>query len=231
MACLRRTILASAFLLLSCLSATAQTQEFVAIYELNFSEPDPGAVNYSYYTGGFLIVPGNNGTASFVLTLEEDGEKVYAIAQDSAEVFFVSDGDNTAAVARARSDRDTAQSSLLLTGKPDRDLYRPKSNLRVASKLKGKFLASDSESGEAFDPDEGIGFVGISDVQLRFSSSRSDLANYTSKTVAESIESLERELTFRGFQNEVIEEEVTTEDTTTTTVDNGTATTLTDSSL
>jgi len=183
------------------LAASAQ----VAIYEVDFDDPDKGAVNYSFYDSGFMIVPGNRGSATFVFTLEQDGEKVYAVTEDAAEVFFVSDGERSTHVARANNDaaEGGAKSSLLAIGKPDTDLFASESNLRIAKTLKGYFLASDPESGEFFDPTEGVGFVGTVPVTLRFSKSRSDITNFTNKTLDEAVDAVTRELRFRGFNPDV----------------------------
>ncbi len=133
------------------------------VYELRFT-PEADSVNFSFYTGGYVVVPAEGGAATIVLTTEEDG-RFYAVAESSGKYFVAANARTRKAVVTAVAFTGTSQAFYTAAGPMNRSLLlsgggaAPRS-WRVAETLTGRLMAADDESATGPAPDGSFGMVG-----------------------------------------------------------------------
>lgn len=169
-------LLSAAWLWLAAL--TGASAEWL-VYELRFT-PEAGSVNFSFYSGAYVIAPVQGGPASIVLTTEEGG-RFYAVAESSGKFFVAANAETRKAVFSAAALSRTSQAFYSAAGPLNRSLLLHGSSgarsWRVAETLSGRLLAADDESERGPSPDGSFGVVG--EAQIR-GSLREDLSLNTS---------------------------------------------------
>lgn len=141
-------------LLISVAGASAQW----LIYELRFT-PEEDSVNFSFYTGAYVIAPTNGGPATIVLTTEEGG-RFYAVAESSGKYFVAANASVRKAVVSALALTGSSQAFYTASGTMNRSLLLNGQTCRVAENLTGRLMASDDESATGPAPDGSLGVVG-----------------------------------------------------------------------
>lgn len=163
------------------LAATVGASAQWLVYELRFT-PEEESVNFSFYTGGYVIVPAQGGPASIVLTTEEDG-RFYAVAESSGKYFVAANANVKKAVFAAAALTGSGQAFYTASGHMNRSLFLSGSggsrSWRVAEVLTGRLLAADDESATGPAPDGSFGVVGSA---LISGTLREDLTANTSAT-------------------------------------------------
>lgn len=150
---------ALALVLLGTAAAPAQW----LVYELRFT-PEPDSVNFSFYSGGYVVVPAEGGAGSIVLTTEEGG-RFYAVAESSGKFFVAANTQVRKAVFAANATSGTSQAFYTASGDLNRSLLlngggQPPRSWRVAEVLEGRLMAADDESMTGPAPDGSLGVVG-----------------------------------------------------------------------
>ena len=132
------------------------------VYELRFT-PEEDSVNFSFYTGGYVVVPAGGGAASIVLTTEEGG-RYYAVAESSGKYFVAANANVRKAVFAAASLTSSSQAFYTASGLMNRSLLLGGSegprSWRVAENLSGRLMAADDESSSGPAPDGSLGVIG-----------------------------------------------------------------------
>ncbi|SKA86457.1 hypothetical protein SAMN02745166_01300 [Prosthecobacter debontii] len=132
------------------------------VYELRFT-PEEDSVNFSFYTGGYVVVPAQGGPASIVLTTEEGG-RFYAVAESSGKYFVAANANVKKAVFAAAALTGSGQAFYTASGHMNRSLLLSgqdgSRSWRVAEILSGRLLAADDESATGPAPDGSLGVVG-----------------------------------------------------------------------
>lgn len=145
------------------LACTGMASAHWLVYELRFT-PGEGSMNFSFYTGAYVIVPASGGLSSIVLTTEEGGAH-YAVSENGARFFVAASGTDTKAVISAVASNGSAQAFYLADGFLNHTLSMAglsgdMRSWRVAADLEGSLLASDDEAGLGPAPDGSLGMVG-----------------------------------------------------------------------
>jgi len=138
------------------------------VYELKFKPLEDVSLNYSFYTGAYIVTPLAGGPASIILTTEQDG-RFYAVSQESARFFTAANPAARKAVLSALAINGSAQAFYTASGPINQTLSLPGPkglrSYRVAAKLKGLLVASDDDSEAAALPTDGsVGMVGSSEI-------------------------------------------------------------------
>jgi len=128
------------------------------VYELRFT-PEEDSVNFSFYTGGYVVVPAEGGAATIILTTEEGG-RYYAVAESSGKYFVAANAGVRKAVFAAAALTSTAQAFYTASGHMNRSLLLNTRSWRVAETLTGRLMAADDESATGPAPDGSFGVVG-----------------------------------------------------------------------
>lgn len=132
------------------------------VYELRFTSEED-SVNFSFYTGGYVVVPAGGGAASIVLTTEEGG-RYYAVAESSGKYFVAANANVRKAVFAAASLTGSSQAFYTASGLMNRSLLLGGSesshSWRVAENLSGRLMAADDESSTGPAPDGSLGVIG-----------------------------------------------------------------------
>ncbi|MES2505462.1 MAG: hypothetical protein V4599_02090 [Verrucomicrobiota bacterium] len=132
------------------------------VYELRFT-PEEESVNFSFYTGGYVVVPAGGGEATIVLTTEEGG-RFYAVAESSGKYFVAANASVRKAVFAAAAFTGTSQAFYTASGPMNRSLLLNGStgsqSWRVAESLTGRLMAADDESVTGPAADGSFGVVG-----------------------------------------------------------------------
>ncbi len=134
-------------------------------------------MNFSFYTGAYVIAPASGGLSSIVLTTEEGGAN-YAVSENGARFFVAASGTETKAVISAVASNGSAQAFYLADGFLNHNLSMAgvsgsMRSWRVAAALEGSLLASDDEAGLGPAPDGSLGMVGRASISGRI---REDLS-------------------------------------------------------
>lgn len=171
-------------LLAVCLAVAPAVQGQWLVYELRFQEQE-GSVNFSFYTGAYVVAPINGGMASIVFTTENGGN-LYAVSENSARYFIAANSAGRKAVISAAAINGTAQAFYSASGYLNSSVgYTAEGVNRsasVATEITGTLLASDDE-GEAATPaaDGSLGMIGSASIQ---GSLRHDLTQITNNETA-----------------------------------------------
>lgn len=133
------------------------------VYELRFSPVAEESVNFSFYTGGYIIIPAEGGNASIVLTTEEEG-RFYAVAESSGKYFVAANASVRKAVFAASAATATSQSFYTAAGPMNRSLLLKGAagarSWRVAETLTGRLMTADDESNSSPALDGSLGVIG-----------------------------------------------------------------------
>lgn len=136
------------------------------VYELQFKPSEDDSLNFSFYSGAYVVVPIAGGPASILLTTEQDG-RFYAVSQESARFYTAANRTSRKAVLSAFAINGSAQAYYAVSGLVDQTVSVPSPkglrSFRVAGSLKGVLVASDDDSEAAALPSDGsVGMIGSS---------------------------------------------------------------------
>ena len=205
------TLLASAALaVVAWAAAPTSADAQVLVYDVEFEEFDR-SINFAFFERGFFVVEALGGNGSFVFTFEEEGRDFYLTAADAGELFFAVKPGMERAVMRASAVTDSAQTQYLIIGKLDStvsfNLRGQRVSARVATRMTGNVLASDSEPDVEFTPDAEIGFAGFAEMSAELNDKRTLEAKRTDQTVAGAVQGIIDELTELGFEDDAQRED------------------------
>jgi hypothetical protein len=205
------TLLASAALaIVSWAFAPTSADAQVLVYDVEFEEFD-SSINFTFFERGFFVVEALGGNGSFIFTFEDDGKDFYLTAADAGELFFAVKPGMERAVMRASAVTDSAQTQYLIIGKLDStvsfNLRGQRVSARVATRMTGNVLASDSEPDVEFTPDAEIGFAGFAQMSADLNEKRTLQAKRTDQTVAGAVQGIIDELTELGFEDDAQRED------------------------
>jgi hypothetical protein len=145
------------------LGAAAVASAEWLVYELKFA-PSDESVNFSFYSGAYLVAPLNGGPASIVLTTEEGG-RFYARAEGGGKFFVAANDRVRKAVFSALAVQGSSQAFYTASGRLNRSLLLTNADGRVrtwhvAETLDGRLLSADDESATGPAADGSLGVVG-----------------------------------------------------------------------
>jgi hypothetical protein len=187
-------ICAALLCLFGAVSASAQW----LVYEVKFT-PEDDNVNFSFYTGAYLVAPAQGGPASIILTTEEGG-RYYAVSEGAGKFFVAANQRKRKAVFSSAAMRGSALAFYTASGHLNRSLLLDSPSgtrsWRVAEFLSGRLMAADDEAGMGPAPDGSFGMVGgaLIEAALREDLTANATLAYTTLTGATTylIELLER---------------------------------------
>lgn len=152
------------------------------IYELKFSPEEAQSVNFSFYSGGYMLVPAQGGPASIVLTTEDEG-RFYAVAESSGKYFVAANANVKKAVFAASAQTGSSQAFYTASGQMNRSLLLNVAGVprswRVAEILNGRLMTADDESTSGPAADGSFGVIGSA---LITATLREDLTTNASAT-------------------------------------------------
>lgn len=133
------------------------------VYELKFA-PEPGSVNFSFYSSAYVVAPLNGGPVSIVLATEEGGN-FYAVAESSGKFFVAANAEVRKAVFSALALKGSSQAFYTASGPLNRSLLLKNSAgqtraWHVAEFLTGRLMSADDESETGPSADGSYGVVG-----------------------------------------------------------------------
>lgn len=133
------------------------------VYELKFA-PSPESVNFSFYSGAYLVAPLSGGPASILLTTEEGG-RFYARAEGGGKFFVAANDQVRKAVFSALAVQGTSQAFYTASGRLNRSLLLTNANglartWHVAETLEGRLMSADDESSTGPAADGSLGVLG-----------------------------------------------------------------------
>lgn len=177
-------------LVVACLAVCSAAQAQWLVYELRFQEQE-GSVNFSFYTGAYVIAPIDGGAASVVFTTENGGA-VYAVSENSVRYFIAASGGARKAVLSAVAINGTAQAfysaSGSLNGTVDYLAEGVNRAASVATELDGTLLASDDESEASAPAEDGsLGMIGRATIQGTLRQDLTQIANSESATMSDAV--------------------------------------------
>lgn len=182
----------------------------VAVYDLSFQRAEDRSINFSFFDGGYLAMDLVTGTGTFLLTFRDLSQGAqqpcFIEATEAAEAFTAVQESLSKTVVRATSQTGTALAHYLATGDIDLqipiEIERKPVTVRVASRLSGQVLASDTENDVQFDAGHPvIAFAGMASFQLTLNPDFTSEANRRSESLAECVQTLTHQLTTLGFRN------------------------------
>ena len=182
---LHALLIAAGLWLLGVSGASAQ----FLVYELRFT-PDEESINFSFYTGAYMIAPVQGGAATIILTTEEGGQRVYAVSESGGKFFVAANQRTKKAAFSAIAQRGTAQAFYSASGYLNRSLLLDSPSgarsWRVAEEINGRFMAADDESSVGPADDGSFGMTGSARIkgQLREDLTLNTTQNYTTLTDA-----------------------------------------------
>ena len=194
-------------LVFSTLSLVSNIAAQVAIYRVDFKEA-PDSSNTEFYQEGYLILPATGGAATIVLTMNRNGEKLYASVPDGGR-YFVTQGPGGAddmAAFSSMVNNEGAEAYYLMSGKIDFQIKgtvnRLTFSIPVADSMKGHALAADDEEGLLPAADGSLGFVGMATMEAFLLKERTSAANRRGLTVAEAFAELVALLESNGYEED-----------------------------
>jgi hypothetical protein len=143
-------------------AAAAASAEWL-VYELKFA-PVEESVNFSHYSGAYLVAPLKGGPASIILTTEEGG-RFYAHAEGGGKFFTAVNAQVRKAVFSALALQGSSQAFYTASGKLNRSLLLTNASglvrtWHVAETLQGRLMSADDESATGPAPDGSLGVIG-----------------------------------------------------------------------
>ena len=174
---LRPVALAMLFLTVS---SVAKAQWLV--YELRFKE-EVGSVNFSFYTGAYVVAPIKGGAASIVFTTEDSGN-YYTVSENSLRYYIAANQGEKQAVISAFTINGTAQAYYSASGSFNSSISYTEEGLSrtssVAGEISGMLLASDDESFQTPASDGSLGMIGRATIT---GTPRNDLTQIVNKSI------------------------------------------------
>jgi hypothetical protein len=188
-------------LLASALPASAQW----LVYELRFT-PDDESVNFSFYSGGYLIAPVEGGASSIVFTTEEGGNH-YAVSENTVRYFSTVNRTGVKAAVSATAINGTAQAFYNATGYLNTTLAYTVDgvirNARVATELKGRLLAADDETLLPPAQDGSHGMIGSATITGALRQDLSAILNSEHSTMGAAVSGVTTLLERYGYSPDV----------------------------
>jgi hypothetical protein len=145
------------------LGAAAVASAEWLVYELKFT-PSEESVNFSFYSGAYLVAPLNGGPASILLTTEEGG-RYYARAEGGGKFFVAANAQVRKAVFSALALQGSSQAFYTASGRLNRSLLLTNADgqvrtWHVAETLAGRLMSADDESATGPAADGSLGVLG-----------------------------------------------------------------------
>lgn len=193
----------SLILLFLAISSVAQAQWLV--YELRFKE-EAGSVNFSFYTGAYVVAPLKGGAASIVFTTETGGS-YYAVSENSLRYYIAANQGVKQAVLSAFTINGTAQAFYSASGYFDSTIdYTEEGVARsgsVATSLAGMLLASDDESIKGPATDGSLGMIGRATMTATLRQDLTQITNGSAITMSDAVKSVVGLLEKYGYHPDV----------------------------
>lgn len=197
---LRPPALVMLFFAISCV---AQAQWLV--YELRFKE-EAGSVNFSFYTGAYVVAPVNGGAASIVFTTE-DGGSFYAASENSLRYYIAANRGERQAVLSAFTINGTAQAFYSASGGLNSTVSYTEDGAgrtsSVAATLSGMLLASDDESFHTPSSNGSLGMVGRASISATLRDDLTQIVNTSTITMSDAVGSITALLEKYGYKPDV----------------------------
>lgn len=185
------------------LPIAAQAQWLV--YELTFTE-QPGSVNFSFYTGAYVIAPVNGGAATVVFTTEVGGN-FYATSENGMRYFIAANQGIRQGALSAFTINGTASAFYTASGELNTAVnYLEQGvsrSIRAPGELSGTLLAADDESFQEPTSDGSLGMVGRASIAGILRPDLTDIVNGSSITMTDAMGSIVGLLEKYGYQPDV----------------------------
>ncbi len=170
-------------------SASVARAQFV-VYELRFKEL-PGSVNFSFYTGAYVIAPVTGGAASIVFTTENGGN-FYAASSNSVTYHVATNGGVRKAAISALAINGTARAFYSISGFLNSTMgYTAEGknlSTEVATDIKGMLQASDEASiAQDADGHAALGMIGMASITGTLRYDLSQMANKDTSTMSDAL--------------------------------------------
>lgn len=182
-------------------SSTALHAQWL-VYELQFKE-EAGSVNFSFYTGAYVVAPINGGAASVVFTTEEGGN-YYAASENSMRYYTAVNQGIRQAVLSAFSINGTAQAFYMAAGALNTSIGYVENGMNrtttVAASLAGALLASDDESFQTPGADGSRGMIGRASISGVLRHDLTQIVNGAAITMHDAVGSITGLLQQYGYQ-------------------------------
>lgn len=178
-------------LALAWLACTSVASAQWLVYELRF-ETGESSMNFSFYTGAYVVAPASGGLCSIILTTEEGGTH-YAVSENGARFYLAASPGAIKGVISAMASNGSARAFYLADGFLNHTLSMTSvdgamRSWRVAAELEGSLLASDDEAGLAPAPDGSLGMVGRASIVGRIREDLSANATGGCETMAHAVD-------------------------------------------
>ncbi len=187
------------------ISSVAKAQWLV--YELRF-RPEAGSVNFSFYTGAYVVAPMKGGPASIVFTTEEGGH-FYAVSQNSLRYYMAAGPAGKQAVLSAFTINGTAQAFYSAAGALTTPMSYVENGVSrstsVAAEIAGLLLASDDESYQSPAADGSLGMIGRATISGTLRPDLTQIANQSAVTMGDAVGSITALLEKYGYTPDVDE--------------------------
>ncbi len=207
---------ALAMLFLAASSSVAQAQWLV--YELRFKE-EAGSVNFSFYSGAYVVAPVKGGAASIVFTTESGGN-YYAVSENSLRYYIAANQGEKQAVLSAFTINGTAQAFYSASGSINSTVSYSEDGMSrsssVASELAGMLLASDDESFQTPASDGSLGMIGRATITGTLRDDLTQIVNQSTMTMGDAVGSVVSLLEKYNYKPDVGDVPSGTTETTTT---------------
>jgi hypothetical protein len=207
---MKRTLLLLS-LIAGLLAVSSAANGQVLVYKL-FFHTTGDTINYEFYNGGYFVVESPRGTGTFVLTLDEHGEKLYD-SSGSGEMFFIRKDERSnrmIAVLRAEGagSGSSAQAYFQATGKVGGGVRLGGGFAApVSESLEGFMVASGSgepiADGDSGNDTEAPGFAGQARMKASLDDGLTQEFNANFLDVSAAVAALETHLEQDGFEQVV----------------------------
>ena len=208
--CRSLLLLSALLILLGAKPASAQW----AVYDMRMVADAEASVNFTHYTGAYIVAPLAGGAASIVFTTETDG-RFYAVAENGARFFVAGNNLKRRAVISASASVGTSQSMYLASGPLNNTrsytVLQQKGVAIIASDLFGQLMTSDDEHLAAGPASDGsLGVVGTASFKGFFRKDLADRLDAEAPTMGQAVEVITTLLAKYGYQSESETPQVTT---------------------
>jgi hypothetical protein len=193
-----------ALLCLSGLASSAHAQWLV--YELRLTPQAEQSVNFSSYSGTYLITPIEGGKSSMI-HVTEDGGRYYTVSPQSGRLYMAASTQKRKMVFSALSVSATSQTVYQATGDLNTTISYlvngERRSTQVAAALAGTLLSSDDESEVTTLPEDGsFGVVGEAKITGKLRQDLTRILNDTAPTEVAAIQSVTNLLERYGYRPE-----------------------------
>ncbi|MBX7210921.1 MAG: hypothetical protein K1X78_21625 [Verrucomicrobiaceae bacterium] len=193
------------FVISSLLALAPAVRAQWAVYELRFSE-EAGSVNFSFYSGAYVVVPVKGGAASIVFTTESGGN-YYAASENSLRYYAAMNQGVKQAVLSAFTINGTAQAFYSAAGNFDTTVeYTDAGVTRTAgvpASLTGMLLASDDESFKGPASDGSLGMIGRASIKAALRQDLTQITNGSAITMGDAVKVITGLLEKYGYRPDV----------------------------